>query len=155
MEIPFEGEGVPFTHQYEFKILDNPMNFDLQQAILGNRPVIATLELKVTNAQENIEYGVEIAFTSKDPTGFKLHLDGDLSQHGIPYQLYFDYDLNPIPHSTFIEWGNLFVSGDSTGTMQRNITVSVNDGPELGEAPQGQYSDTVTVNVVPLELLNL
>jgi hypothetical protein len=155
VDIPFEGDGFPFTHQYVFEILDNPMNFDLQQAILGTRPVIATVQLKVTNAQENTEYGVEIAFTSKDPAGFKLHLDGDLTQHGIPYQLYFDYDLNPIPHSTFIEWGNLFVSGENTGIIQRNITVSVNDGPELGEAPQGQYSDTVTVNIIPLESLGI
>lgn len=153
VEIPFEGDGFPYEHQYAFSIISNPASFDLQDAILGNRPVIATLQLEVSLAEENTEYGVEIAFTSKDPDGFKLHLNGDLSEYEIPYQLYFGYDLEPIPHAQFIEWRNLFTSNNTFASMQETITVSIHDGENIWEAPQGQYSDTVTVNIIPLDIL--
>lgn len=154
VEIPFEGDGFPFEHQYAFSIISNPASFDLQDALLGNRPVIATVELQVTQAEQNTEYGVEIAFTSKNPNGFRLHLNGDLSLYGIPYQLFFGQDLQPIPHAQFIEWRNLLTNSSTFASMEKTITVSVNDGPEVGEAPQGQYSDTVTVNIIPLDTLS-
>lgn len=151
-DIPFEGEGYPFEHAFILSILSNPAYFDLAQAMItGNRIEIATVSLQVIDALPDHEYGVEIAFSSSDPLGFSVHLNGDLSEHGIPYRLYLGD--SEIQNKQFTVWRNLFTNGTTIGEAQKSITVSVDPGTAIDEAPEGTYHDTVTVVVIPLDTL--
>lgn len=155
LDIPFGGGGFEFDHYYVFSIINNPAEFDIYQAISGIHQTVATAQLQVLEAQPSTEYGVEIAFSSKDPTGFKLHLNDDLSEYAIPYQLFYGQNNTPIPHAQFIIWDGLIsnTNTNASATMEKTITVLVNDGSEASGAPQGHYSDTVTVNIIPLDTI--
>ncbi len=153
VEIPFGGGGYTFDHYFDFSVLDNNADFDLSQAVQGLRPTIASVQLQVLNALPDQEYGVEIAFTSKNPAGFTLNLDGDVNKYGIPYHLYFGTDTTEIPHAQFIDWANLFTGSETFASTSRDITVSIDSGTVVDQALEGNYSDTVTVNIIPLDIL--
>lgn len=149
-DIPYEGD-FEFTHRFDFSILSNPASFILEDAIAGLRPTIATLQLQVVHAQVNEEYGVQIAFSSKDPSGFKLHLDGDLSQHAIPYRLFLENE--EIVNNQLTTWRNLYTQSNIFATAQKNVSVLITAIDSVDSAPEGSYQDTVTVIIIPLDTL--
>lgn len=151
VDLPFEGDGFCFNHEYIFTILSNPASFSLQQALMGLYQTVGTLQLQVTEAEKNKEYGVEIAFTSMNPSGFMLHLDGDLNQYGFPYKLHFGPNYQEITNNEFIVWKNLFTNNYTFATVEKTISVSVSDDLATREAPGGYYCDTVKIHIIPLD----
>jgi len=149
-DIPYEGD-FEFTHRFDFCILSNPTSFILGDALAGLRPTIATLQLQVVNAQVNEEYGVQIAFSSKDPSGFKLHLDGELSQHAIPYRLFLENE--EIFNNQLTIWRNLYTQSSMFATAQKDVSVLISAIDSVDSAPEGIYQDTVTVIIIPLDTL--
>lgn len=149
-DIPYVGD-FNFTHIFAFSILSNPASFILEDALSGFRPIIATLQLQVTNAVPGNEYGVNIAFSSKDSSGFILHLDGDLAKHGIPYHLFMGTE--EILNNQVTIWRQLFTLSNYLAVATKEISVSVTDLNAVNEAPEGTYQDTVTVLIIPLDTL--
>lgn len=152
-DIPFEGDDddYPFTHEFLFSIVSNVDSFDLYDAIGGRKAAIATAQLQVSYGVPNKEYRVQIAFTSSAPGElFEMHLNGDPSQYPLPYYLYLDGEY--MPKNVFALWDGIFAPTGNT-MVQRPITVVVQEGTLLDGAPQGAYSDTVTVLIIPLDTL--
>ena len=149
-DIPYEGD-FDFNHHFDFSIVSNPASFILGDALAGIRPTIATLQLQVFNAQINEEYGVQIAFSSRNPLGFTLHLDGDLSKHGIPYRMFLGND--EIYNNELNIWRDLFTQSSNFASAQKNVTVLISAVDMVDAAPEGVYQDTVTVIIIPLDTL--
>ena len=150
-DIPYEGD-FGFEHSYLFSILENGANFNIQDAMMGLRPIIARVQSQLSGTTDpNKNYGVEIAFSSSDPTGFMLHMDGDLNKYGFPYQLYFGNEL--VINNELMTWRQLIPQGPNMiTTATKDISVSVNPNHELVfNAPEGSYRDTVTVLIFPLD----
>ena len=153
-DIPFEGEGdgYPFTHEFDFTILNNIESFDLYNAIEGRKATIAAAQLKVSLGDPSKQYGVQIAFTSNAPgSDFEMHLNGDPSQYALPYYLYLNGEY--MQKNVFTLWDGIYVLSTGSITLERPITVAVKEGTELAGAPEGSYSDTVTVVIIPLDTL--
>ncbi|MFA7129245.1 MAG: hypothetical protein WC136_08760 [Sphaerochaeta sp.] len=151
-DIPFEGDGYPYTHEFDFTILNNVDSFELYNAIEGRKAPIATAQLQVINGLPDLEYGVQIAFTSTAPgSDFEMHLNGDPSQYALPYYLYLNGEY--LQKNIFTLWDDIFVPTGTITMVQRPITVAVKEGTELSGAPEGSYSDTVTVVIIPLDTL--
>lgn len=149
-DIPFEGDGYPYTHVFDFSIENNVDSFDLYDAIGGRKATIATAQLKVSLGDPTKKYGVQIAFTSTAPgLDFEMHLNGDSSQYALPYYLYLNGAF--MEKNVFTLWGDISVSSNGSITVQRPITVAVKEGTSLDGAPEGTYSDTVTVVIIPLD----
>ena len=149
-DIPYEGD-FDFTHYFNFTILSNPASFILGNATTGQRPTIATLQVQVFNALPGNEYGVNIAFSSKNQSGFTLHLDGDLSKHGIPYHLYLGTE--EIFNNSISTWRQLFTQSNTLAVSTKDVSVSVSDLSAVSQALVGTYQDTVTVFIIPLDTL--
>ena len=155
-EIPFQGDdgddGYPFTHEFQFTILNNVESFDLYNAIEGRKATIAAAQLQVSLGDPTKQYGVQIAFTSTTPASdFEMHLNGDPSQYALPYYLYLNGEY--MQKNVFTLWDGIYVLSNGSVTLERPITVAVKEGTELSGAPEGSYSDTVTVVIIPLDTL--
>lgn len=153
-DIPFEGDDddYPFTHEFLFSIISNVDSFDLYDAIEGRKATIATAQLQVSYGVPNKEYRVQIAFTSAAPGElFEMHLNGDPSQYALPYYLYLNGEY--MPKNVFTLWDGIYVLSTGSITIERPITVAVKEGTELSGAPEGTYSDTVTVVIIPLDTI--
>lgn len=151
-DIPFQGDGdgYPYTHEFEFTIQNNFDSFDLYDAIGGRKATIATAQLKVSLGDPTKQYGVQIAFTTTAPgLDFEMHLNGDPSQYALPYYLYLNGEY--MPKNVFTLWDGIYVLSTGSITIERSITVAVKEGTELSGAPEGTYSDTVTVVIIPLD----
>jgi hypothetical protein len=148
-DIPYAGD-FEFSHRYNFSIISHG-GFDIHDALFGHRPTIATLQLEVLEAEPNKEYGVDIAFRSSNPSGFKLHLNGDLSQHGFDYRLYLEQQ--EIENNAFMRWRQLYTQNATMCSATKEVKVSIDPSEELNSAPEGLYRDTVTVFIVSLDTL--
>ncbi len=149
-DIPYEGD-FDFDHYFNFSILSTPASFILSEAIADLRPTIASLQLQVLNAEINTEYGVQIAFSSKNPQGFTLHLDGNLAYHGIPYRLFLGNE--EIMNNELTIWRGLQTQSNSFATAQKDVTVLISATDMVDSAPERIYQDTVTVIIIPLDTL--
>ena len=149
-DIPYEGD-FEFEYYFELTVTERFEYFDLQDALVGIPQVIARLQLKVFLAEENTEYGVEIAFSSSDPDGFELHLNGDISEYGFPYRLFLGNE--EITNNIFMVWNQLYTQNNDTASVIKDVSVLVNPDPQVDNAPQGSYKDTVTVLIVPLDTI--
>jgi hypothetical protein len=149
-DIPYEGD-FEFEYYFELTILERFENFDLQTALMGIPQVIARLQLQVFLAAQNTEYGVEIAFSSSDPAGFTLHLNGDISEHGFPYRLFLGN--TEISNNVLMVWNQLYTQNDDNASATKDVSVLVESSSLVENAPQGFYKDTVTVLIVPLDTM--
>lgn len=147
-DIPYEGD-FDFDHYYHFQVIERFENFDLQSALMGMYPVIARLQLDVYEALPNEEYGVEIAFSSSDPQGFRLHKNGDLAEAWFPYRLFLEN--TEIINNQFMVWSQLFTQNNTSATAYKDVSVLVESNSYVENAPEGIYRDTITVFIVPLD----
>jgi hypothetical protein len=91
-------------------------------------------------------YGVEISF--KDTNGgtkYEFLLKDETGTFALPLNLYFDGE--PAENNIELTWDNLAVGSNSTKTISVN-PVNLANAQRL---PAGDYSDTITVTISPIE----
>lgn len=150
--IPYEGDGNLFDEEYFFSILNN-IDFLLEDITVRNlKPIIATANLNIALGNLNEEYGVKIAFTNPSSyPGFQMQLQDNVGIHSIPYLLYFGQEL--VTKNVFLDWRGLYITSGNIGTFQKDISVDIIDTEAVQAAPAGLYSDTITVIIVPYDVL--
>lgn len=137
---------------------DQPMNFALslinqqpfaiEHAYAGLPPVrIATAQVTLTNAVPGRSYGVNVTFTNNEVSEkFHIHLDGDPLQAAIEYSLVFG--TAAVEKGKPIPWKDM-----NSGLYVRDIWVTGISQNTAQAAPQGNYSDTVTITITPTDYI--
>lgn len=142
--VPYGEPTTPVS--YLLSIIDE-QSFSITQAYGSNIARVARAQLTIANAVPNTNYGVHVIFSNQyNNTAFKLHLDGILNSYFIPYTLRFN-NQNVVAGSA-ISW-----TGLSGGTFTKDIEVTQVDSFKAEMAPAGIYSDTITVNITPIDTI--
>lgn len=140
----FAGTIVPVS--YNVSII-NDTAFTIDQAYGAAKATIASTELTLANGISGTNYGVYITFANAlGDTTFNLHLDGALTGYAIPYTLILGTD--QVTGSTPILWDGL-----SNGANLKDISVTAIDSTTALMAPEGLYSDTISVNITPIDTI--
>jgi hypothetical protein len=91
-------------------------------------------------------YGVDITFKDTNGgTGYNFLLKDETGTFSLPLNLYFNGE--PVENAIKLTWDSLVVGTTSTKTISAN-PVSLTSAQQL---PAGDYSDTVTVTISPIE----
>ena len=108
---------------------------------------VARAQLEITNAAADTTYGVHVVFSNRSNSPhFSLLLDGLSNLYAIPYTLRFNGQ--DVSGGSPIGW-----TGLSEGTFTKDIQVTRVDGFKAEMAPAGIYSDTITVNITPIDTI--
>ncbi|WP_298504300.1 hypothetical protein [uncultured Sphaerochaeta sp.] len=144
-------QPVPFgeptnTVSYLLSILDNE-SFSITQAYGTQIARVARAQLTIANAASNTSYGVQVVFNNRyNNPYFSLHLDGLSNLYSIPYTLHFNGQ--DVVGGSPIGWLGLL-----EGTHTKDIQVTKVDSIKADMAPAGIYSDTITINITPIDTI--
>lgn len=144
-------QPVPFgqptnTVSYLLSIVDN-QSFSITQAYGTQIARVARAQLTIANSVPNASYGVQVVFSNRSNSPhFSLHLDGLSSLYSIPYTLRFNG--KDVVGGSPIGWTGLL-----EGTHTKDIQVTKVDGIKADMAPAGIYSDTITINITPIDTI--
>lgn len=139
--------GEPISQvTYTLSILDE-QSFTITGAYGTSIAKVARAQLSVANALTSKTYGVNVVFTNQyNSPSFSLHLDGITNQYAIPYTLRFNSQ--DVLGGSPISW-----TGLNNGTFTRDIEATRVDSFKAEMAPAGLYSDTITVNITPIDTI--
>lgn len=143
--VPYGDPDQPM--QFALSLI-NQQDFLIEDAYTGLPPVrIATAQVTLTHAVPGRLYGVNVTFTNTDASEkFYVFLDGNPLQAAIEYSLVFG--------TTVVEKGKPIPwNGMSTGIYEREILVTGISEFIVQSAPQGPYSDTVTITITPSDYI--
>lgn len=131
---------------YALSIIDEN-KFTITNAYGGLSTPIAKASLMLSNAQANGQYGIDVVFSNraKSPQ-FTLHLDGNPSLYAIPYTLLFNGQ--EVEGGKPIRWSNLVSNAN-----YKDIKITKVSAERADMAPAGDYFDTITVTITPLDTL--
>jgi len=131
--------------QYLLSIVDAPA-FSIQDAYLQDSVKVAEARLGLQDAEPSMTYGVVLVFSNRtNSQDFRLYLDGVVGNYSIPYTLRFNGD--QVWGGQEIPWENLSTSQ----TNYKDIFLSGIDPITAENAPAGEYSDTITVQITPVD----
>ncbi|MDD4450982.1 MAG: hypothetical protein PHS76_09755, partial [Sphaerochaeta sp.] len=146
-------ENLPESHPnpdrvlYLLQILD-VRSFNPSDAFNPHRARVATAKITLQNAKPDEAYDVYISFDSEvTPGQFRLSLDGDPSQYGFSYTLFFqDEPVNPDEQES---WLGLTLQGPNEAYIDARII----EESKAENAPAGTYSDTIRVSITPFDTI--
>jgi hypothetical protein len=142
--VPFGQPSAPVS--YLLSIYDN-QSFTISQAYGSNVARVARAQLVITNAAADTTYGVHVVFSNRSNSPhFSLHLDGLSNLYAIPYTLRFNGQ--DVTGGSPIGW-----TGLGEGIFTKDIQVTRVDSFKAEMAPAGIYSDTITVNITPIDTI--
>ncbi|NBK25512.1 MAG: hypothetical protein EOM68_26270 [Spirochaetia bacterium] len=132
---------------YLLQILD-VRSFNPSDAFNPHRARVATAKITLQNAKPDEAYDVYISFDSEvTPGQFRLSLDGDPSQYGFSYTLFFqDEPVNPDEQES---WLGLTLQGPNEAYIDARII----EESKAENAPAGTYSDTIRVSITPFDTI--
>jgi len=149
--LPYGNGGDQQVLQYLLSIINEPP-IHLPDAYETRKIKVAQANIRLENATAGKDYQVDIKFTSTSVSPayqgkFHLHLDGKLSRYGIAYDLFFNG--NYVTPGVPIRWEGI----QTTQNRQKDIQMTgvIQDVAE--RAPSGTYSDTITVNITPVDTI--
>lgn len=143
--VPYVDDEHPLqVLQYLLSII-NERTIDLSDAYGSNRTNVAKARIDLVNATSGTNYKVDIKFESNSvyQGKFHLHLDGDLNQYGIPYDLFFKQE-TVVPGAN-IRWAQIL------NHPERVIKVTGVIQDDAERAPAGTYRDTITVTITAVD----
>jgi hypothetical protein len=131
---------------YALSIIDEN-RFTITDAYGGLSTRIARANLHLGNAQANGQYGIDVVFSNKAKSPqFTLHLDGNPNLYSIPYFLLFNGQ--EVEGGKPIRWSNLVPNAN-----YKDISITKVNALRAEMAPAGDYFDTITVTITPIDTL--
>lgn len=131
---------------YALSIIDEN-RFTITDAYGGLSTRIARANLHLSNAQANGQYGIDVVFSNKAKSPqFTLHLDGNPNLYSIPYFLLFNGQ--EVEGGKPIRWSNLVPNAN-----YKDISITKVNALRAEMAPAGDYFDTITVTITPIDTL--
>lgn len=139
--------GTPVQQpDFLLSILDES-SFTITAAYGGLSTRIARAKILLSNAQPNQSYGIDITFSNRiNSPKFSLHLDNDQRLYAIPYTLLFNGE--EVEGGKSIRWEKLVSYAN-----YKDIRITEVDALRAEMAPAGDYFDTITVTITPLDTL--
>jgi hypothetical protein len=132
--------------EYMLSVIDEA-SFDVDNAIGTKTTKAAIAQMTLANTTSGTSYGVYIKFKdSNNDTTFSLGLDGSKDIYTIDYTLKF-LSQN-VEGGVPILWDSL-----TEGINQKDILVTGISQSQAELAPAGDYSDTITISVTPIDTL--
>ena len=141
--VPYGVDPPELIHQFSI-IQDEP--FTISDAYgQSNQVRIGIAQVTLQNAVQGGTYGVEITFSSNQGMqDFQMHLQGDPSYPFIPYELKFLGQ--QVTKGEAIPWTPLSIPITEENIYVTNISSTIAEA-----APSGNYSDTIIVEITPIE----
>ncbi|MPM52553.1 hypothetical protein SDC9_99313 [bioreactor metagenome] len=131
---------------FQLSILDEN-SFTITDAYGGLSTRIARAKIFLSNASPNQSYGIDITYTNRaNSTNFSLHLDNNQNLYAIPYTLIFNG--REVEGGKPIRWSNLVPNAN-----YKDISITKVNALRAEMAPAGDYFDTITVTITPIDTL--
>jgi hypothetical protein len=143
--LPYDDPDSPYSPaNYLLTILEDGQ-FAVDNALGTKTTKAAKAQVLVSNTSDGGAYGVYITFKdNNNDSSFSLGLDGSKSIYTIGYTLKFLSEV--VEGNVPILWNTM-----KEGINQEEITITGIDAQEAELAPAGDYSDTLTVTITPID----
>ncbi len=144
--LPYVDPDHPLPHVDYFLSIINNNSFSISNAFgILTTPVATAQVAVVPNSSATPPYGVNIAFSdANNSQSFSLNLEGNKNLYSIPYTLKF------LSHEV-VGGEQILWNGMSEGNNQQTISVTGINSGTANAAPEGDYSDTITVTITPVD----
>jgi hypothetical protein len=143
--VPYDDPDNTYSApDYLLTILEDGQ-FTVDNALGTKTTKAAKAQVLLSNSTEGTSYGVYITFKdNNNDSSFSLGLDGSKSVYAIGYTLKFLSEV--VQGNVPILWDNM-----AEGINQQDIIITGIDAQEAELAPAGDYSDTLTVTITPID----